>query len=323
MSGPSVTEQGSFLRDNLIAGDKKLVTESILIAAGVSLARGSVLGRVKHSVPTTGTADGGNTGNGTCTVVSGGKDTKIGTYTIKNVRAVTNGGEFHVYDPDGAFVGSVLITAGAGGTGVFSSSQLSFTVTDGSTDFALADEFTVAVTEGVPDTGTADGGNTGNGTLTVVEGRRSLKVGVYTITCTAAATDSGTFSVTDPDGLVLAPATVGSAYENDQIAFLINDGATDFAVGDEFTITVTINPRQCKLLDKTATDGSDEPYAVLSEAVDATSAAEQSIGYTEGQFNERRLIFATGTDVEDVRDAMIDKGMIPTYTRSRVGDGLT
>lgn len=312
-------EQGTFTPDNLIGGDKKLVTEEVLIAAGQNLTIGSVLGRVKHSVPTTGTAGGGNTGNGTVTVVSGGPDTKQGTYTISCIRAVTNGGEFLVTDPNGAYVGNVLITAGAGGTGVFKSTQLNFTVTDGGTDFAVGDSFTVVVTEGVPNTGTADGGNTGNGTCTAVEGRHGLKVGTYTLTCTTAVLNGGVFSVVDPDSLSLAPATVGTAYESNQIAFLLNDGSTDFIVGDIFTIAVTINPRQCKLLDKTATDGSSEPYGVLSESVNATAAAKYSIAYLEGQFNQRKLIFATGTDIEDVRDDMIKKGLIPVV--SNVGGG--
>jgi hypothetical protein len=306
----SVTEQGTFLPDNLIGGDKKLVTEEVLVASGQTLVRGSVLGRVKVSVPTTGTADGGNTGDGTCTAVSGGADTKQGTYTVKCTRAETNGGEFSVTGPDGAFIGSVLITAGAGGTGVFVSSQINFTLTDGATDFALADLFTIAVTEGVPNTGTADGGNTGDGTCTAVEGRRSLKVGVYTFTCITAVANGGVFSVIDPDSIALPNAVVGTAYESDQIAFLLNDGATDFVVGDIFTVTTTISPRQVLLIDKTATDGSSAPYGILAEDIDASASAEKAIAYLEGQFNERQLTFASGTDIEDVRDEARDLGMI-------------
>jgi len=310
-----VIEQGTHTPDNLIGGDKKLVTEDVLVASGQNLARGSVLGRVKVSVPTTGTADGGNTGDGTCTSVSGGANTKPGTYTVECITAVTHGGTFEITGPDG-FVGIVQITAGAGGTGVFASEEINLTLTDGGTDFAVGDKFTIAVTEGVPNTGTADGGNTGNGTMTGVEGRHGLKVGTYTLTCTATATHGGTFSVVDPDGNALpsavmtAGAGVATSFENDQIAFILTDGGTDFAAGDIFTVVVTIHPRQVMLLDKTATDGSSAPYGVLSEAVDATSAAKAAIAYLEGQFNERQLAFASGTDVEDVRDAMRDLGMI-------------
>ncbi len=309
-----MTDIGTFNHDDLLGGSKKLVTEDVLLAAG-NLLRGSVLGRVKQSTPTTGAADGGNTGDGTVTVVTGGGATKQGTYTVKCTEAITNGGRFEITGPDG-FVGTALITAGAGGTAVFVSEQINLTITDGSTDFALADLFTIVVTEGVPNTGTADGGNTGNGTVTVVEGRRGLKIGTYTVECTVAVTNGGTFKVTNPDSAdiqtgIVIPVGAGNdiAFANDEIAGLITDGSTDFAVGDKFTIATTINPRQVLLLDKAATDGSSEPYAILTEDKDASVSAQATIGYLSGQFNERKLIFAAGTDIEDVRDKMRDLGM--------------
>jgi hypothetical protein len=193
-----MSELGQFYPDNLIGGDKKLVTESVTILSGENLKRGTALGRVKVVVPTTGTV-GTNTGDGTVTAVSGGNKTAPGTYSIVCTRAVTNGGEFSVSGPNG-FVGNVLITAGAGGTGVFSSDEINFTVTDGgSADFAVADSFTVAVTAGVPAIGTA-GSNTGNGTVTGVKSGRSLKAGVYGVECIEAAANSGKFEITDPDG---------------------------------------------------------------------------------------------------------------------------
>ena len=310
----------TFTYDNLLAGDQPIATEDVLIQSGQSLASGAVVGRVKVSVPTTGTADGGNTGNGTCTAVAGGKNTKKGTYTVECTRAVTNGGEFEIIDPDGKFIGKVLITAGAGGTGVFKSDELSCTLTDGSTDFAIGDKFTVAVSDGVPTTGTLTG--TGNGTLTLVEGRSGLKVGTYTVECVTAVTNGGVFSITDPDGNVLddditIPPGAGNsiAFETDQIAGTITDGSTDFVAGDSFTVVVTIDPRQVKLLDKTATDGSSMPFGVLVKAVDATSEAKRSVVYRTGAFNERALSFASGTDVEDIRK---DMEFLNMYVRKSV-----
>jgi len=306
-----VIEQGEFTLDDLIGGDKKLVTEDILVASG-TLVRGSVLGRVKTSTPTTGTIAG--TGNGTCTAVTGGPKTKQGDYVATCVVAVTHGGTFDVADPDGNYIGSVTITAGAGGTGVFTSEEIAFTLTDGSTDFALGATATITVTEGVPNSASVTG--TGNGTCTAIEGRSKLKIGNYVLTCITAVTHGGVFSVVDPDGkslpnVTLTPgAGVATSFANDQIAFTLTDGSADFIVTDYFTIAVTIDPRQTVLLDKSAKDGSSVPYCVLSEDIDASAAAKRSIGYLEGQFNERSLVFASGTDVEDVRDAMRDLGMI-------------
>jgi hypothetical protein len=303
-----MSQLDSFTYDNLVAGDFPIATEDVLVAAGQNLSRGAIVGRVKVSVPTTGTADGSNTGNGTVTAVTGGKRTKRGTYTIECKVAITNGGTFEVTDPDDKYVGQVVITAGAGGTGVFKSDELNFTVTDGSTDFALADKFTVLATDGVPANGTADGGNTGNGTVTLVEGRRGLKIGDYTITCTAAVTNGGVFKVTDPDGVdiqtgITIPPGAGNsiAFDNDQIAGTITDGSTDFAAADFFTVAVTIDPRQVTLLDKTAGDGSSLIYGILAQDTNATAAAKRSVVYRTGQFNQRQLTLASGTDIEDVR----------------------
>lgn len=307
-----VIEQGTFSSDNLIGGDKKLVTEDVLVASG-SLSRGAVLGRVKASVPTTGTLAG--TGNGTCTAVVGGANTIQGDYLVTcTVLPATHGGTFKVTNPNGVLLGEFTMPDTAGGTFAFASDEISFTLTDGGTNFDLTSIFTVTVTEGVPNSVVVTG--TGDGTCTLIEGRSGLKIGSYVLTCTVAATHGGTFSVVDPDGISLpvavmtAGAGAATAIVNDQIAFTLTDGAADFIVGDYFTIAVTIDPRQVVLLDKTATDGSSAPYGVLSEDVDASAAAVRSIAYLEGQFNERQLTFATGTDVEDVRDAMRDLGMI-------------
>lgn len=87
------------------------------------------------------------------------------------------------------------------------------------------------------------GGNTGGGSLTLDVTTPVLagaKVGVYTVRCITAATDSGTFRVTDPDGFVIGDVAVGATFAND-IKFAIADGAPDFVVGDGFDITVSAN----------------------------------------------------------------------------------
>lgn len=90
----------------------------------------------------------------------------------------------------------------------------------------------------VPTTGTA-GTNTGNGTCTAVTKGIAIQNGTYTLTCTATATDGGTFSVTAPDSTDLGDATVGTPFTSTHINFTINDGSTDFALADSFTIAVS------------------------------------------------------------------------------------
>lgn len=120
--------------------------ETVTILAAQNLSAGAVLGQVTiGTVPTTGTADAGNTGNGTCTSVTGGKNVQVGVYSITCIQAVTNGGVFEVTDPNGKHLGTVAINPGAGGTGAFTSDEINLTLTDAGTDFVYGDLFTVTV----------------------------------------------------------------------------------------------------------------------------------------------------------------------------------
>ena len=80
---------------------------------------------------------------------------------------------------------------------------VNFTLADGAQDFIVGDEFVVTVAVAVP-------------------------------------ADGGLFSVTDPDGVELAQASVGAAYDTVHIKFTIADGAADFEIGDGFDVTAEI-----------------------------------------------------------------------------------
>jgi hypothetical protein len=91
-----------------------------------------------------------------------------------------------------------------------------------------------------PGTVTPDGGNTGDGTASAATLGTDAKEGTYTLTCIEAIVNGGRFEVKDPDGNRLADLYVGVAYVSTQINLTISDGATDFIVGDKFTLAVTI-----------------------------------------------------------------------------------
>lgn len=80
---------------------------------------------------------------------------------------------------------------------------------------------------------------TGDGTVSTVFAGPKVQVGTYTVTCTAAATNGGTFSVTNPSGKALPAATVGTPYRSEEINFTIADGSTDYIVGDAFSFVVS------------------------------------------------------------------------------------
>jgi len=134
----------------------------------------------------------------------------------------------------------------------------------------------------VPTTGTAGAGNSGDGTMTGVTGGRAVKAGTYTMTCIQAVTNGGIFTVADPDGYALPNAIVGTSYTNDQINFDINDGGSDFAVNDTFTVTVPDGGGQVRAINMSGVDGSAKAYGILTEDVDASAPDEYSRAYTSG-----------------------------------------
>jgi hypothetical protein len=190
-----------------------------------------------------------------------------------------------------------------------------FTVSDPSGNvigYAYASKFTLA-------------GGSANGTITEIKAGPQFKSnGPYLIECTTAVGNGGTFTVTDPDGIVIGTVTItpgagasatfwheqisfkvtdGSSdftlgdlftlywYENSHIAFVIWDGSTDFILTDYFTITVTIAGKAVKLVDRFANDGSQWPTQILAEDVDASAGAVECATYISGKFNEGELYF--------------------------------
>lgn len=108
---------------------------------------------------------------------------------------------------------------------------------------------------GYGETGVVGYTGTGDGTMTAVDALILAVTETWTVTCTAEIVDGGTFSVVGSVSGAKADATVGVAYDNTFVSFLISDGATDFLVGDVFTFTATA----CT----TTVTANDEAWEVL------------------------------------------------------------
>lgn len=121
--------------------------------------------------------------------------------------------------------------------------------------------------------GTGNGAITMDATTPVLAG---AKPGAYTATCVTAAANGGTFRVEDPDGYVLGEVAVGGTFAAD-IKFVIADGATDFIVGDKFTITVAAGSGKYVAYANAALNGSGAAAGILYAAVDATSADANAV----------------------------------------------
>lgn len=125
-------------------------------------------------------------------------------------------------------------------------------------------------------------GNTGNGVLGSVTFGSKAMAGIYTLTCTVAATNAGTFKLTTPNGETVPQLlTVAVAYTSDHLNVTLADGSTDFIVGDNFLVTVATG--NCEALDQTATDGTQNPLGILLANVDATGGAVKSAAVVRGE----------------------------------------
>ncbi len=179
------------------------------------------------------------------------------------------------------------------------------------------------VSIGAASSATKSGGNTGTGTF-VLDGstpiRAGAKVGVYQLRCIAAATNGGTFLLTDPDGFSLGQYAIsggsgGTVTVDNDIKGVITDAGTDFALGDGFDITVAAGSAKWKVAKTAAVDGSATPRAILADAVDATSADAQGQGHFEGTYASEMLTYGTGHSATTVEAAFRAAG-VPLYLKS-------
>lgn len=168
----------------------------------------------------------------------------------------------------------------------------------------------------VPTTGTADGGNTGNGTMgSVAAGGADIQAGTYTIRCFDAVTNAGLFEVVAPDGTVVGIAEAAVAFTSSHLDFTIADGGTDFVVGDQFTVAVSGSGKYT-LSAAAADDGSATPDLILAQATDASSGDVVTIAYDRGDFDENEITLGSGHTAASVREGLRTKGifLVPSTT---------
>jgi len=189
-------------------------------------------------------------GKGSCTMdasMPALPGAKVGTYTLRCTVAATNGGTFQFTDPDGISLSTVTLPGSANGSISFTN-QLKFTIQDGANDFVVGDGFDITIHPPMSFSVTPRHASpNGKGTCvldTVTPALPGVKIGTYTLRCTAAATNGGTFQLTDPDGVVVPPTIAlpgsagGTVTGANQLKFILQDGTADFALGDGFDIAV-------------------------------------------------------------------------------------
>lgn len=139
----------------------------------------------------------------------------------------------------------------------------------------------------------ADAGNTGNGAFAATPaGVAGVMEGDYRLVIIEPATAAGVFALYRPDGTLVATGDVAAAFSN-ELSFTLNDGATDFAAGDAFTITVAapkwneqgaaVKARGVLLADVDATSADQPGVAVVRDAVVNKAELVHFAGATQTQ----------------------------------------
>jgi hypothetical protein len=146
----------------------------------------------------------------------------------------------------------------------------------------------------------ADGGNTGDGTVTaatVVAGSSIPLAGAYNLEVTTAVTNGGVLKLEDPNGALVASdltMTVGAGastvFEAAGLQFTVTDGATDFVAGDKFSLTVTANGKLV-VYSKTGAGGAQLPTHVITYEVTKAGSGDLGVRVLEaGLVRKDKLI---------------------------------
>jgi hypothetical protein len=295
--------------------------DQVTVLSGQNLKAGAVIGRVTVGAGRVSTPTVVGTGNGTATQVYAGPECEKGNYVLTCTAAVANGGVFSLVAPSGKALPSLTLTPGAGGTTVYRSRHINFSITDGSTDFIVGDAFTFVVGTTAP---LVIG--TGNGTVSAITLGPDAKPGNYRVELTAAITNGGELKIVGPDGnavnagFIVAGAGGTLVIANHrQLNLTITDGSTDFAVGDAFNIAVFNELAGGKAVawDPLTYDGRQKVAGVLWADVDATSADKLgTIINADAEVRGSDLVYAAAISAAEKASAALDLKALGVKVRS-------
>jgi hypothetical protein len=310
----------TFIPDQLIAGNLKLVSDTAIIAGSAVLQRGSIMGLSKYgSIAGT---PGKAFASGTIAIAA--LPTAGDTLTIGGTVITFQAPVFDVAPPPATvYIGATTaLTA-----------QALLAYLEGSTDtnlvkftYSLAAS-TITATATVPGTGgnaltlaTSDSGaftlsganltggtaNTGNATLSAMTAGPKIIAGNYVATCLTATTAQ----VVNPAGEEIGIATFGTAFADAQINFTITAGGTPCVAGDAFVFSAAPTTAGLyKLCTAGAVDGTEIPAAILADFTDPTAGNVNGGVYLMGEFNGNALVLDPSLSLAAVKLAFMGKGI--------------
>lgn len=319
---PSYPYQSSetYIPDQLIAGNLKLVTDTALIGGSAALARGTLL--TMTGVGAIASSAGKTPATGTITVAAvpaaGDTLTVFGT-VITFVAANPVGNQVMIGGADlggnppavPTIAGTVTALADflAGSTdanlikGTYSVAGAVITATAAVVGTA-GNALTLATSNAVAFTlsaATLTGGtaNTGAETIGTISAGAAVKAGAYTITLTSATAAT----VEDPTGLLIGNAVVGTQFVDPQISFLITTGA-GIAAGDVFSLRAALGSGVYVPASGASAFDAANPPAVLAGFTDATLGNVLGPIYLMGEFNVNAMIFGPGVSIPAAKNAL-------------------
>ena len=167
---------------------------------------------------------------------------------------------------------------------------------------------------------TADGGNTGDGTLvsTAAAGDLVPAIGSWNFECTFAVTNGGVFKLEDPSGNIIADnltLRVGDGLLTTVVVggiqIIVTEGSTDFAAGDIFVLVVVADG-DWVIYDIAGVGGAQFALGILTIEAVATGAADQSFRpLISGKVRREKLVIDPATTVTQLAvDQLRDVGIL-------------
>lgn len=203
----------------------------------------------------------------------------MGNPTVTPLQELRHEGGYVVWDPSNGMLTREAVTL-LSGAGICTSGLV------------LGAELTAGAA-----TSAALGTNTGNGVMGAITVGPAAKVGDYKLIITDPAANAGAFIVEDPTGIEIGHGNVAAAFNAGGLSFTLADGATDFAAGDSFTITVT-GVLKYAAYEPAAANGLQNACAILwSGYRDATSADKKAVANVRGPMKVQAAELIYGANV--------------------------
>lgn len=314
------TTEGKYAGEFLVNDEGEHSRENVVVLSGQNLAAGAVVGRVNKGIGRVSIPTVVGTGNGTVNSVFAGPLVEVGNYVATCLTAVADGGVWGIVTPSGVALHGLTMTPGAGGSTVYTSEHINFTIVDGSTNFSAGDVFTFVVSTTVP---TVIGG-TGTGVLSALTLGPDAQTGNYKVNNDVVVSGGGDMSVIGPDGrsvggrFVWAASGSTATFTSRQISFTISD-ATDYIANNHFNIAVFNQLAGGKVVEwdprPTAYDGRHKVAGIAWDNYDATAADVKGVIVARRAIvNADELTWKSGLSAADKvagKAALMALGVVP------------